>query len=160
MSGGCFTNVSRALQNNLAKIYNASNHIYGENFELKLCTCAQSMALGTRTKFQLEMLIGEVRFLQHTHFERIFWRALETIYIYIFNMQIASLCFLLFSAIYINDTRHILSYPFHTEGPRNSRKLFQFQSLKKWTLVRYRQEQTEWTLTPQNNVKYTDFDAF
>ena len=28
----CFTNVSRALQNNTAKIYNARNHIYGENF--------------------------------------------------------------------------------------------------------------------------------
>ena len=49
--GGCFTNVSRALQNNLAKIYNARNDIYNENFMLKLCTCAQSMALGTRTKF-------------------------------------------------------------------------------------------------------------
>ena len=31
---------------------------YGENFKLKLRTCAQSIALGTRTKFQLEMLIG------------------------------------------------------------------------------------------------------
>ena len=56
-SGGCFTNVLRALQNNLAKIYNTRNDIYGENFKLKLCTCAQSMALGTRTKFQLEILI-------------------------------------------------------------------------------------------------------
>ena len=37
--GGCFTNFSRALQNNLAKIYNASNHIYGENFKLKFCKC-------------------------------------------------------------------------------------------------------------------------
>ena len=55
--GGCITNVSRALQNNLAKIYNARNNIYAENFKLKLCTCAQSMALGTRTKFQLEILI-------------------------------------------------------------------------------------------------------
>ena len=55
--GGCFTNVSRALQNNLAKIYSARNHIYGENFKPKLCTCAQSMALGTRTKFRLEILI-------------------------------------------------------------------------------------------------------
>ena len=33
--------VSRALQNNLAKIHNARNHIYGENFKLKFCTCAQ-----------------------------------------------------------------------------------------------------------------------
>ena len=54
---GCFTNVSQALLNNLAKIPNTGNHIYGENFKLKLCTCAQSMALGTRTKFQLEILI-------------------------------------------------------------------------------------------------------
>ena len=54
--GGCFTNVSRALQNNLAKIYNARNHIYGENFKLKLCTCAQSMALCTSANFQLEIL--------------------------------------------------------------------------------------------------------
>ena len=55
--GGCFTNVSRALQNNLAKIHNTRNHIYDQNFKLKLWTCAQSMALGTRTKFQLEILI-------------------------------------------------------------------------------------------------------
>ena len=55
--GGCFTNVSRALQNNLAKIHSTGNHIYGENFKLKLWTCAQSHALGTRTKFQLEILI-------------------------------------------------------------------------------------------------------
>ena len=56
-SGGCFTNVSRALQNNLAKIHNTRYHIYDQNFKLKLCTCAQSMALGTHTKFQLEILI-------------------------------------------------------------------------------------------------------
>ena len=41
---GCYTNVSRALQNNLMKIYNARNQIYVEKFKLKLCTCAQSMA--------------------------------------------------------------------------------------------------------------------
>ena len=38
-----------------------SMHIIDEynndkNFKLKLCTCAQSMALGSRTKFQLEIL--------------------------------------------------------------------------------------------------------
>ena len=55
--GGCFTNVSQAPQNILAKIHTTRNHIYGENFNLKICTCAQSMALGTRTKFQLEILI-------------------------------------------------------------------------------------------------------
>ena len=38
--GGCFTNVSRAIQNNLGKIYNANNYFYGENFKLKLCMCA------------------------------------------------------------------------------------------------------------------------
>ena len=52
----CFTNVWRALQNNLSKfVYWRS--ISDENFKLKLGTCAQSMALGTRTKFQLEFLI-------------------------------------------------------------------------------------------------------
>ena len=70
-SGGCFTNVSRALQNNFAKIYNASNHMYGENFKLKLCTCAQSMALGTRTKFQIEMLIGSAISVTHKFRENI-----------------------------------------------------------------------------------------
>ena len=55
--GGCFTNVSRAPQNILAKIHNTRNHIYGENFNLKICTYAQSKALGTCTKFQLEILI-------------------------------------------------------------------------------------------------------
>ena len=54
-SEGCFTNISRALHKNLVIIYNARNNIYCENFKLKLCTCAQSMALGTRTK--LEILI-------------------------------------------------------------------------------------------------------
>ena len=55
--GGCFTNVSQALQNNLAKIHNTRNLFYGENFKLKLYTCVQSKALGTGTKFQLEILI-------------------------------------------------------------------------------------------------------
>ena len=63
--------VSRALQNYLAKIYNASIHVYGENFKLKLCTCAQSMALGSRTEFQLEIFLRGT-FLQYTNFERIF----------------------------------------------------------------------------------------
>ena len=64
-SGGCFTNASRALQRNLAKIYNARNHIYSENFKLKICTCAQSKALGTHTKFQLEILIRSAIFAIH-----------------------------------------------------------------------------------------------
>ena len=55
--GGCFTNLSRALQNNLVKIYSARNHIYGEIFKLKFCMCTQSIALGTHTKFQLEILM-------------------------------------------------------------------------------------------------------
>ena len=59
-SGGCFTNVSRALQNDLAKIYIVRNNISVENFKLKLCTRAQSMDLGTRTKFELEILISTI----------------------------------------------------------------------------------------------------
>ena len=53
--GGCFTNVSRALQDILSKFVYCRNRIY-ENFKLKLSTCAQSHALGTHTKFQLEIL--------------------------------------------------------------------------------------------------------
>ena len=71
-SGGYFTNVSRALQNNLLKIKYAINHIYGENLKLKLCTCAQSMALGTRTKFQLEILTRCMISTIHTFRENIF----------------------------------------------------------------------------------------
>ena len=54
--GGCLTNVSRALQYNLSKFAYCRNHTSYENFKLKLCTCAQNHALGTRTKFQLEIL--------------------------------------------------------------------------------------------------------
>ena len=54
--GGCFTNVSRALQNILSKFVYYRNHTSYVNFKLKLCTCAQSHALGTHTKFQLEIL--------------------------------------------------------------------------------------------------------
>ena len=69
--GDCLTNVSRALQNNLAKLYNAGNHICVENFKLKLCTCAQSYALGTRTKFQLEILIRSTVPAIHKFWENI-----------------------------------------------------------------------------------------
>ena len=60
VSWGWFTNVSQALQSNLTNIYNARNHSYGENFKLKQCTCSQSMALGTRTKVQLEIPIRNI----------------------------------------------------------------------------------------------------
>ena len=33
-----------------------TNSTCDENFKLKLCTCAQSPALGTRTNFQIEIL--------------------------------------------------------------------------------------------------------
>ena len=56
MSWDCLINVSRALQNILSKFMYSRNCTSYENFKLKLCTCAQSIALGTRTKFQLEVL--------------------------------------------------------------------------------------------------------
>ena len=59
-SGGCFTNVSRALQKILSKFVYCTNSTCDENFRLKLCTCAQSLALGTRTNFQIEILIINV----------------------------------------------------------------------------------------------------
>ena len=54
--GVCFTKVSRALQDILLKFVYWRNRSSYENFKLKLCTCAQSMALGTRTKFQFKIL--------------------------------------------------------------------------------------------------------
>ena len=54
--GGCFTNVSRALQSILSKFVCCRNHTSYEHFMLKLCSCAQSHALCTRTKFQLQIL--------------------------------------------------------------------------------------------------------
>ena len=69
---GCFTNVSRALQNNLANIHNAGIYIYGEIFKQKICTSAQSMALGTRAKFQFEILIRSTIFAIHKFRENIF----------------------------------------------------------------------------------------
>ena len=51
MTAGCFINILRALQSNLTKICIAKNHIYGENFKLKLCTCAQSNAKLSREYF-------------------------------------------------------------------------------------------------------------
>ena len=53
---GCFINVSRALQNILSKFVYWRNRIPYETFKLKLCTCAQSHALGARTKFKRETL--------------------------------------------------------------------------------------------------------
>ena len=50
------SNVSRALQNILSKFVCCRNRPSCEHFKLKLCSCAQSHALGTRTKFQLEIL--------------------------------------------------------------------------------------------------------
>ena len=52
--------VSWALQDVLSKFVYCRNLISYENFKLKLCTCAQSHALGTRTMFQLEILTGNV----------------------------------------------------------------------------------------------------
>ena len=68
-SRGCFTNDSRALQNNFVKIYNARNHIYGGNFKLEFCTCVQSIALGTCTKFQLKISHEKYDFC-NTHISR------------------------------------------------------------------------------------------
>ena len=60
VTGGCFTNVSRALQTILSKFVYCRNSTCDENFKLKLCTCAQSHALGTGTKFQLKILTVNV----------------------------------------------------------------------------------------------------
>ena len=50
-------------QDILSKFVYCINHTSDENFKLKLCMCAQSMALGTHTKkFQLEILTVNVIF--------------------------------------------------------------------------------------------------
>ena len=51
-----FTNDSRALLNILSKFLHYIYRTSDENFKPKLCTCAQSHALGTRIKFRLEIL--------------------------------------------------------------------------------------------------------
>ena len=56
MSGGCFTNVSRVLQNIPSKIAYCRYCTSYNNFKFKLCTCAQSHMY----KFQLEKLIINV----------------------------------------------------------------------------------------------------
>ena len=71
--GGCSIIVSQALQTNRTKIHNIKYHTYGENFKLKLCTCAQSMALGTRTK--LEILIKSMISAIHKFRENILERS-------------------------------------------------------------------------------------
>ena len=60
--GRYFTNVSRALQDIISKFVYYWNRTSYDNFKLKLCTCAQSHALGTRTKFQLEVITENVIF--------------------------------------------------------------------------------------------------
>ena len=55
-AGFRFTHVSRALQSNPAKIYNARNNIYCANFKLKLWKSAHNIALCPRTEFQLEII--------------------------------------------------------------------------------------------------------
>ena len=54
--GGCFTNVSRALQNILSKFVYFKIPSSYENFNLKFYTCAQSHTLDTRVKFRHEIL--------------------------------------------------------------------------------------------------------
>ena len=68
--GGCFTNVSRALQNNLVKIYNARNHTISENFKLKLCP-----KHGFGHTYQVSARNSHKRYgfcNTHTHFKIIF----------------------------------------------------------------------------------------
>ena len=54
--GGWFANILWALQNILLKFVYCRNRTSYENFKLKLCMCAQSMALSTHTEFQRDIL--------------------------------------------------------------------------------------------------------
>ena len=62
-------------------MHNTWKHIYGENSKLKICVCAQSMALGTRTRFKLEILIRSIISTIHNFRENILgssWNISET----------------------------------------------------------------------------------
>ena len=78
VQGGCFTNVSQALQDILSKFVYCRNHTSYENFKLKFCMCAQSMALDTHTKFQLH-IPPYMWFLTLHIFARLFSRARKTL---------------------------------------------------------------------------------
>ena len=71
-SGDCFSNVSQVFQNNLAKKYNARNHIYCENSQ------ADTLYVCTKHENQLEILISSTIYALYTNFERLFWVARET----------------------------------------------------------------------------------
>ena len=58
-------------------MYSGNRTCYA-NFKLKLCTCAQSYALGIRTKFQLEIVAINV-ISGILCFRKLFWRARETL---------------------------------------------------------------------------------
>ena len=61
LPGGCFIKISRALQNILrVEICVLQKSYFLWEYQAEICTCAQSHALGTRTKSQLEILIINV----------------------------------------------------------------------------------------------------
>ena len=74
---GCFTNVSRALQNIPSKFVSCRNHTFEKNSKLTICTWAQSHALSsTHTQFQFDILTVNV-ISSNVYFARLFWRARE-----------------------------------------------------------------------------------
>ena len=77
-TGGTFNNVSRALQSILSEFVYCRNRNPYANSKLKLCTCAQSHALGTRTYFQLEILTIDV-ICRIVYFTGLFRRARKTL---------------------------------------------------------------------------------
>ena len=72
--GGCFTNVSRALQDIPSKFVYYRNCTSYENFKLKLCTLLWAHVQSFSLKFSLKMW-----FLALYIFARLFWRARETL---------------------------------------------------------------------------------
>ena len=87
---GVVSQTFRELSKIISQKYAMPESIFMVKISNQNCTCAQSMVLGTRTQFQLEILTRsaisvihkisqEVRFLQYTNSERIFWRACETL---------------------------------------------------------------------------------
>ena len=72
---GRFTNVLQAHQNILSKCVSWKSYFF---FKLKFCSCVQSMALGTRTNFQLE--ICNINVIYGTvYFHKIILKGLQNI---------------------------------------------------------------------------------
>ena len=98
-------NVSRALQDIISKLVYCKNQTSNENFKLKLCMCAQSMALGTHINFSLKFS-PYIGFLALNIFARLFWRACKTLV----KQPPGSFCSQGINSHDIDNVRHVIFF--------------------------------------------------